>query len=157
MNKNEWIAVFVGLGFLVYLFYGNLVMSFFKTQPGQHEQIQSGVDVQDIVTGQGEPAINGDVLTVHYIGTLPDGKVFDSSVDRNTPYTFQLGMGQVIKGWDAGLLGMRVGGKRRLVIAPDYAYGPQGYGVVPPNTLIQFDVELLNIQKPNIASTTPAQ
>lgn len=149
LNKNQWIAVFIGLGFIAYLFYGNVFMSIINPPkaPAQ-QQITTGYEKQDLVAGQGDLAVAGDTLTVNYIGMLPDGKVFDSSIDRHTPYTFTVGVGQVIKGWDQGLIGMRAGGKRRLIIAPDYAYGPSGYGAVPANTPIIFEVELLQVQKP---------
>ena len=82
------------------------------------------------------------------MGTFQDGRVFDSSLDRNTPFSFTIGVGGVIRGWDEGLLGMKAGGKRILVIAPDYAYGAQGSGPIPPNSTLVFEVELLDVQKP---------
>ncbi len=103
--------------------------------------------IQDLVVGTGETAKTGDVVTVNYIGTFTDGKKFDSSYDRSQPFSFQLGAGQVIKGWDQGIAGMKVGGKRRLVIPGDLAYGPQGFaGFIPPNATLVFEVELLSIQ-----------
>ncbi|MEK7227452.1 MAG: FKBP-type peptidyl-prolyl cis-trans isomerase [Patescibacteria group bacterium] len=108
----------------------------------------TGFTVRDISVGQGPIAEKGDRLTVHYVGTLPNGQVFDSSRDRNTPITFILGVGQVIRGWDEGVLGMREGGKRILTIAPDYGYGAQNAGPLPPNSTLVFEVELLNVEKP---------
>lgn len=98
---------------------------------------------EDLQVGEGVAAVAGDFLTVHYTGRLADGRVFDSSYDRNEPYTFRLGARAVIPGWDQGLVGMRVGGMRRLTIPPALAYGSQGSGPIPPNATLQFDIELL--------------
>jgi FKBP-type peptidyl-prolyl cis-trans isomerase len=105
---------------------------------------EAPLSTQDLVLGTGATAVAGDVLTVHYIGSLQNGNVFESSYGRQ-PYTFQLGARQVIAGWDQGIPGMRVGGKRRLVIPPSLAYGSQGQGPIPANATIQFDVELVSI------------
>ena len=110
---------------------------------------QTGFVSEDVVVGQGLEVGKGDNVTVHYVGTFQDGRVFDSSLDRNTPFTFTIGVGGVIRGWDEGLLGMKVGGKRLLVIAPDYAYGPQGSGPIPPDSTLIFEVELLDVKKPS--------
>ena len=101
--------------------------------------------IEDIVVGTGATADTGDTITVHYIGRFQDGSQFDSSYDRNTPFTFLLGAGQVIAGWDQGIPGMKVGGQRRLTIPPSLAYGKDGYGAIPPNSTLVFDVELLSI------------
>jgi len=98
---------------------------------------------EDIVVGSGAPAAAGDNLTVHYIGTLENGQVFDNSYARGEPFTFVLGAGRVIRGWDLGVVGMRVGGKRRLIIPPELAYGSQGSGSIPPNATLNFEVELI--------------
>ena len=105
--------------------------------------------MEEVAVGTGVVAEAGDVLTVHYVGTLTDGRVFDSSRDRNTPFDFTLGMDSVIRGWDEGLVGMRVGGKRMLVIPPSYGYGAQGVGTIPANSTLIFEVELLNVKKPS--------
>lgn len=108
---------------------------------------QSGLQYQDLVVGAGAEAVPGKSVTVHYTGTLQDGSKFNSSVDRNQPFTFNLGAGQVIPGWDEGVAGMKVGGKRKLVIPPDLAYGAQGYPpVIPANATLTFDVELLEVK-----------
>ena len=99
--------------------------------------------VEDIEVGTGTPAAAGDLLTVHYVGTFENGTVFDSSRARDEPFTFRLGTGAVIRGWDQGLVGMRVGGKRRLIVPPELAYGERGTGTIPPNTPLHFEVELL--------------
>jgi FKBP-type peptidyl-prolyl cis-trans isomerase len=98
---------------------------------------------EDIVVGTGDPAVAGDALTVDYIGALANGQVFDDSYARGEPYTFRLGAGTVIQGWDHGLVGMRVGGKRRLIIPPALAYGSQGQSPIPPNATLTFDIELI--------------
>lgn len=99
----------------------------------------------DLVTGTGATAVSGDTVTVHYVGTFTNGQKFDSSYDRNQPFAFRVGAGQVIAGWDQGVPGMRVGGKRRLTIPPDLAYGSRGQGPIPPNSTLVFEIELLSI------------
>lgn len=105
--------------------------------------------IEDVVAGAGTEARSGDTVTVHYTGTLTDGSTFDSSVDRGVPFVFTLGGGQVIRGWDEGLLGMRVGGTRKLTIAPEFGYGSQGIGPIPPNSTLLFEIELLEVRKGN--------
>ncbi|MEM8603701.1 MAG: FKBP-type peptidyl-prolyl cis-trans isomerase [Cyanobacteria bacterium P01_F01_bin.86] len=107
---------------------------------------ESGLQYEDIVEGTGAMPQTGQRVTVHYTGTLEDGTKFDSSRDRNRPFSFTIGVGQVIKGWDEGVASMRVGGQRKLVIPPELGYGPRGAGgVIPPNATLLFDVELLRI------------
>lgn len=99
-----------------------------------------------ITTGAGETPKRGDTVTVHYTGWLTDGTKFDSSKDRNEPFAFVLGEGQVIRGWDEGVAKLRVGDKARLTIPPEMAYGRSGYpGVIPPNATLVFEVELLSV------------
>lgn len=107
----------------------------------------SGLKYVDQVVGTGEVAIAGKTANVHYTGWLENGKKFDSSVDRGQPFSFPLGAGRVIKGWDEGVQGMKVGGKRKLTIPSDLGYGSRGAGgVIPPNATLVFDVELLGIR-----------
>ena len=107
----------------------------------------SGLRYVDEVVGTGEEAKSGKTVSVHYTGTLQNGQKFDSSRDRNDPFSFRLGAGMVIKGWDEGVAGMKVGGQRTLVIPPQMGYGDRGAGggVLPPNATLVFDVELLGI------------
>ncbi|MEI6843068.1 MAG: FKBP-type peptidyl-prolyl cis-trans isomerase [bacterium] len=101
----------------------------------------------DVVVGTGDEALTGNRVTVHYTGRFVDGKVFDSSVTRGEPFQFVLGGGQVIKGWDEGIVGMRVGGKRTLSIPPELGYGMNDYGPIPGGSTLIFDVELLKVEK----------
>ena len=108
----------------------------------------SGLKIIDFVIGTGDVASSGQTVAVHYRGTLEDGTQFDASYDRGTPFEFPLGAGRVIKGWDEGVQGMKVGGQRKLVIPPDLGYGSRGAGrVIPPNATLIFEVELLEIKK----------
>ena len=110
-------------------------------------QAASGLRYQDLTVGDGAEAVSGRQVFVHYTGWLVDGTKFDSSVDRGTPFDFPLGTGHVIAGWDEGVVGMRVGGKRKLVIPPALAYGRDGAsGIIPPNAVLVFDVELLEVR-----------
>jgi FKBP-type peptidyl-prolyl cis-trans isomerase len=104
------------------------------------------LQIEDVKIGDGAVAAKGKTVAVHYTGTLTDGKKFDSSLDRGQPITFPLGSGMVIKGWEQGIEGMRVGGKRKLTIPPALGYGERGKGPVPPNATMIFDVELVSVQ-----------
>ena len=108
--------------------------------------MSTDLQIQDIKQGTGAEATAGQKVTVHYVGTLTNGQKFDSSRDRGKGFDFTLGRGQVIKGWDQGVAGMKVGGVRKLTIPPHLAYGERGFPpVIPPNSTLVFEVELLNV------------
>jgi len=108
---------------------------------------EAKLEINDMKVGDGDVAETGKKVFVHYTGWLSDGKKFDSSIDRGQPLPFQLGAGQVIKGWDQGVVGMKVGGKRKLTIPPQLAYGEAGAGaIIPPNSTLVFEVELTKVE-----------
>lgn len=105
------------------------------------------LEVEDLTEGTGDVASYGQTVSVHYTGVLSTGEKFDSSLDRGQPFQFVLGAGQVIKGWEQGVVGMRVGGQRKLTIPPDLAYGPRGFPpVIPPNSTLVFTIQLLELR-----------
>jgi FKBP-type peptidyl-prolyl cis-trans isomerase FkpA len=115
--------------------------------PEEQNQMTDLLKIETLKEGTGEAAKNGDMVSVHYTGTLLNGTKFDSSLDRGEPITFQLGVGQVIAGWEQGILGMKVGEKRKLTIAPELAYGSAGAGgIIPPNATLIFETELVAIK-----------
>lgn len=109
------------------------------------ENNKAKLKIEIIKEGTGDTAVNGNKVSVHYTGKFTNGTKFDSSVDRGEPLSFTLGAGQMIRGWDEGILGMKVGEKRKLTIPPDLAYGVNGYGPIPPNSTLIFEIELLGI------------
>ena len=157
MNKmtfGEWIAVIVSL-VIIFVFFG----SFFTGNSGTSdstppsptatstESSANSLKIEDVKVGTGREAKNGDTISVHYVGTLTDGTKFDSSRDRKTPFDVTLGAHKVIKGWEAGLVGMKVGGVRKLTIPPELGYGADGFGkTIPPNATLMFEIELLSIK-----------
>ena len=107
----------------------------------------NGLSIEDIKVGTGTEAKKGDQVSVNYVGTLTNGTKFDSSYDRGVPFTFRLGAGEVIQGWDIGVAGMKIGGKRKLVISPELAYGNHEVGgIIPANSTLVFQVELVGIK-----------
>ena len=117
------------------------------TMEGKTETTASGLQYVDVKPGTGASPASGQTAVVHYTGWLADGKKFDSSKDRGKPFSFRVGQGQVIKGWDEGVATMKVGGTRKLTIPPNLAYGAAGAGgVIPPNATLTFEVELLDVK-----------
>lgn len=161
LSKNEWIGVVVAIVVtLILLAFGNF---FYQVIPTRNNNItmvnentenkpatvvtKEGLEITDTVIGVGAEAKNGSVVTVNYVGTLTNGTKFDSSIDRGVPFQFNLGVGQVIRGWDLGVLGMKVGGKRHLVIPAALAYGDNQIGdIIPAGSTLVFDVELLEVK-----------
>lgn len=158
LSRNEKIAIWIAFIVAVFLF---LFFGFFN---GAEEIVQDdalniglneddtgdstaeGLEIETVTAGEGDIAEEGDLLTVHYVGTLENGTVFDSSLDRGEPFQFILGAGQVIAGWEQGVSGMQEGEVRILTIPPDLAYGAQGVGPIPPNATLTFEVELLSAE-----------
>lgn len=119
-----------------------------KSSGGKTVTTASGLKYTDLVVGKGASPVAGKQVKVHYTGTLENGKKFDSSVDRKEPFSFVIGVGQVIPGWDEGVMTMKVGGKRKLIIPSKLGYGASGAGgIIPPNATLQFDVELLDVSR----------
>lgn len=112
-----------------------------------NKEENKGLGIEDIKVGEGAEVKEGDTVSVHYTGTLTDGTKFDSSKDRNEPFSFKVGAGEVIRGWDLGLVGMRAGGIRKLTIPPELGYGAEGAGDnIPPDSTLVFEIELLEIK-----------
>jgi len=148
MTLGEWIGVVVSL-LIIALFFGSMLMGTNDQVPPSSTSGNSdsaGLVAEDIVVGQGKVAVTGSTVSVHYVGTLVSGEKFDSSRDRGEPFEFTLGSGAVIQGWDKGIVGMKVGGKRKLTIPPGLAYGENGIGPIPPNATLVFEVELMDVK-----------
>ena len=140
------ISVLILVGLWFWLFAGNSKDDDNKDNTNGEITMEQ-VKTEILTKGEGAETKAGDTLSVHYIGTLENGTKFDSSVDTGTPFEFELGAGQVIVGWDQGMLGMKVGEKRKLTIPPELAYGEQSPGPdIPPNSTLIFEVELLEIK-----------
>lgn len=120
----------------------------FEGKPVSTNTLAGGLLVEDFVIGTGEEAKPGSEVSVHYVGTLPDGTMFDTSYKRNRPFAFTIGEGRVIKGWDQGVPGMKVGGKRRLTVPAELGYGPRKKGKIPPNSQLTFTIELVESVPP---------
>lgn len=163
LSFNQWIAVAFGLVVVLWFFSSSSLMSSLvggkvansintnEIKMQNSNQVMDDLVVQDILVGDGAFALNGKMITAHYTGMLQDGKIFDTSVGR-APFSFPLGQGMVIQGWEKGIEGMKVGGKRRLIISPALGYGSadmkDGAGniIIPANSTLIFDVELLDVK-----------
>lgn len=148
------IILFLGVAFVVIIAVASLDKVLYKNPQTEPQiTVQTGSEtvtelkIEDLIVGDGAEVKNGNTVTVNYKGTLTDGKQFDSSYDRGEPFSFKVGEGRVIKGWDQGLLGMKIGGKRRLTIPSSLGYGEMGAPPdIPPNSTLIFELELLKIQ-----------
>ena len=149
LEQKEWIAVVIAVFVVGFFFvFGPTLLSLLNNNKSiQAVEQQPELLVSDIEIGTGDEALSGNRVVVYYTGRFVDGRVFDSSVTRNEPYQFVLGVGQVIKGWDDGVVGMRVGGKRVLTVPPELGYGPSDYGPIPGNSTLIFDIELIKVDK----------
>ncbi|MEQ1561351.1 MAG: FKBP-type peptidyl-prolyl cis-trans isomerase [Nitrospira sp.] len=148
LDKKEWVAVVVAVLVVGFFFiFGQTLISFFNNNSKTSMTQTPQVSMQDTLVGGGEMALPGNKVFVHYTGRFVDGRVFDSSLTRNEPISFVLGSGQVIKGWDEGLVGMRVGGKRILSIPPELGYGMYDYQTIPGGSTLIFEVELVKVEK----------
>jgi FKBP-type peptidyl-prolyl cis-trans isomerase len=138
----------VGAVLVVVVFLGSVwYFSDHSTKGGNLQVTESGLKIEDEVVGNGAEAVVGKKISVHYIGTLANGTKFDASRDRgDVPFSFMLGTGEVIKGWDEGVAGMKVGGKRKLTIPPALGYGDRNVGVIPPGSTLVFEVELMGVE-----------
>ena len=146
MTRRSWLTVFALAGLCAFLACTSPGSAQDKKEKKKVVTTKSGLKYEDLKEGTGAEAKKGDSVDVHYTGWLTDGKKFDSSKDRNMPFNFRLGAGDVIQGWDEGVAGMKVGGKRKLMIPPELGYGAKGKGPIPPNAELIFEVELLKIK-----------
>lgn len=155
MNKGQKRIIIVLVGCLIVATGIAIVIWNKEGQPSVNSRLNNqanvpskeGVLIRVLKSGNGREAKNGDTVTVNYAGNLQDGRKFDSSWDRGAPFSFILGVGQVIRGWDIGVLGMKIGEMRKLTIPPELAYGSGGAGgIIPPNATLVFEIELLNIK-----------
>ena len=148
LEQKEWIAVVVSIFVVGFFFvFGQSLISIFNNNIKGSMTKSPEVLVQDTLVGGGDTAIEGSRVTVNYTGHFVNGEVFDSSVDRNEPFQFVLGVGQVIEGWDKGIVGMRIGGKRTISVPPELGYGLNDYGPIPGGSTLIFDIELLKVEK----------
>lgn len=156
LSKNEWIAVVVAIAFIAYMFFGDTIVGAFRdstnNQNGDMNFDPNGsmVQTQDVALGAGAEVRAGAQVGVNYILTLPDGTIIQDStqVSGGKPFVFVAGEGQLIKGWEMGIIGMRAGGKRRIIIPPSLGYGDQAVGSIPANSTLVFDIEVVSVDNP---------
>ncbi len=154
LSRNEWIAVFLAIGFVSYTLFGSSINNVFNKSTSMSDSNSAAVEeatggnviVNDLVSGDGAEATSGKLISVHYLLSLQDGTVIQNSKDFGEPFRFVLGAGQVIPGWEMGFQGMKVGGKRTIIIPPELGYGAQPAGPIPANSTLVFTVELLGVE-----------
>ncbi len=154
LSRNEWIAVFIAIGFVGYTLFGGSINNVFKKSTSMSDSnsasvqgaVPGNVIVNDLVSGDGALAETGKLISVHYLLSLQDGTVIQNSKDFGQPFRFVLGAGQVIPGWEMGFQGMKVGGKRTIIIPPELGYGAQSAGPIPANSTLVFTVELIGVE-----------
>lgn len=153
LSKKEWVAVAAAVIFVAYTMFGGDIMSLFQNNMSDDvlasvavgsDEKSGGLIVNDVVTGQGQVVKDGQKITAHYILSLSDGTVIQNSKDFGVPFQFTLGAGEVIKGWEMGFAGMKVGGVRTIIIPAELAYGSNQVGPIPPNSTLIFTVELID-------------
>ncbi|HSA84530.1 MAG TPA: FKBP-type peptidyl-prolyl cis-trans isomerase [Patescibacteria group bacterium] len=150
MSKS--FLLFAGACIIALIVFIYFIFGFNQTAPAESptpdviQTTSADLKIEEITQGSGAEVKAGDTILIHYKGTLPDGTQFDSSYDRGEPFETQIGVGQVIQGWDQGVIGMKVGGKRTLTIPPSLGYGDQAAGSIPPNSTLIFELELLDIK-----------
>lgn len=161
LSKNEWLATALALVFVAYMFFGGNIMSLFNSFKGEDQSAMasknivtgpngSGVQVEDLVVGSGTTVETGMEVSVNYVLKLGDGTVIqDSKQMGGAAFTFIAGAGQLIPGWEMGILGMKVGSKRMIVIPPELGYGSQQVGPIPPDSTLIFEIEVISAGFPN--------
>lgn len=145
-KSNFWLIIFLCVTMAIALAITGITLWNYFSATGSEITTDTGLKYVDEVVGTGESPSPGKIVSVHYTGRLENGMKFDSSADRGKPLEFPIGVGRVIKGWDEGVMTMKVGGKRKLIIPPDLGYGAYGAGPIPPNSTLIFEVELLGVR-----------
>jgi len=151
---SQSIVIYTIIGIVLFTVFAYLAFGRSKAEPEQKmapestpaAQVKGDLKIEDTQVGTGAEVVSRSTVTIHYKGTLTDGTVFDSSYDRGQPFETVIGVGQVIQGWDQGVVGMKVGGKRKLTIPPELGYGSQPVGTIPPNSTLIFEVELMGVK-----------